>query len=165
MQAARKIAEMEPPFAEGALPDLGTALRQTIDRCGATGQSHATACWTRDSRASHHYEIRAAPVGSGDVVLFVHETVAPRQPAPPAGASEPLVAAPVAPDANGGLTARQLDVLRLVACGATDKEVAARLGISTFTASKHVANILSKMHVSCRTEASVLALQSGMLKM
>jgi PAS domain S-box-containing protein len=58
-----------------------------------------------------------------------------------------------------GLTFRELTVLYLMAAGRADKEIAFQLGISPRTASKHVENILQKMGVDSRTEASVHALR------
>lgn len=62
-----------------------------------------------------------------------------------------------------GLTFRELTVLHLVAAGETDREIADGLGISPFTVSKHVANILSKLDASSRTEAGVRAFREGLL--
>jgi DNA-binding CsgD family transcriptional regulator len=53
-----------------------------------------------------------------------------------------------------GLTERELEVLRLVALGRSNKEIAAELFISPKTASVHVSNILGKLAVSTRTEAA-----------
>jgi DNA-binding NarL/FixJ family response regulator len=50
-----------------------------------------------------------------------------------------------------------------VAAGESDKEIAATLGISTLTASKHLANILRKMGAASRTEAGVRAIREGLL--
>ena len=52
------------------------------------------------------------------------------------------------------LTPREREVLRLVAAGQTDAEIADRLFISRFTVSNHVANILGKLGVPNRTTAS-----------
>jgi len=54
------------------------------------------------------------------------------------------------------LTRRQAEVLALVARGATDKELAAVLGITTATAQKHVANILARLGVPNRAAAAAL---------
>jgi PAS domain S-box-containing protein len=62
-----------------------------------------------------------------------------------------------------GLTFREFTVLHLVADGEADKAIADQLGISTFTVSKHVANILGKMDAGSRTEACVRALREGLL--
>jgi DNA-binding NarL/FixJ family response regulator len=52
-----------------------------------------------------------------------------------------------------GLTSRQSEILGLIGQGATDKEIAARLGIATATAQKHVANILRRLGVPNRAAA------------
>jgi PAS domain S-box-containing protein len=62
-----------------------------------------------------------------------------------------------------GLTFRELTVLYLVAAGNSDKEMADKLGISPLTVSKHVANILSKMGASSRSEASARAVREALL--
>jgi len=56
-----------------------------------------------------------------------------------------------------GLTSRELQVLRLVATGCSNSEIAAELFISPRTASVHVSNILSKLQVSSRGEAAAAA--------
>ena len=56
-----------------------------------------------------------------------------------------------------GLTARERDVLRLVADGRTNRQIAEELFISPKTASVHVSNILAKLAVSTRGEAAALA--------
>jgi DNA-binding CsgD family transcriptional regulator len=56
-----------------------------------------------------------------------------------------------------GLTAREFDVLRLVAAGRSNPEIAAELFISAKTASVHVSNILAKLGVSSRGEAAAAA--------
>jgi PAS domain S-box-containing protein len=62
-----------------------------------------------------------------------------------------------------GLTFRELTVLHQVAAGKSDKEIASTLGISTLTASKHLANILHKMGAASRTEAGVRAVRERLL--
>ena len=56
-----------------------------------------------------------------------------------------------------GLTGRELEVLRLVAAGRGNREIAAELFISPKTASVHVSNILGKLGVSSRGEAAATA--------
>ncbi len=62
-----------------------------------------------------------------------------------------------------GLTFREMTVLHLMADGKSDKEIGSVLGISTFTAQKHVENIRTKMGASSRTNASVRAVREGLL--
>ncbi|MGW4705896.1 helix-turn-helix domain-containing protein, partial [Streptomyces sp. NPDC004285] len=66
--------------------------------------------------------------------------------------------APAEPGEDGfGLTPREQDVLRLVAAGRTNRQIAEELFISPKTASVHVSNILAKLGVSGRGEAAALA--------
>ncbi len=60
------------------------------------------------------------------------------------------------------LTERELDVLRLLAKGMTNAEIAARLHLSDGTVRNHVSAILEKLGVSDRTQAAVIAIQHGL---
>jgi DNA-binding CsgD family transcriptional regulator/tetratricopeptide (TPR) repeat protein len=62
-----------------------------------------------------------------------------------------------------GLTGRELEVLRLVAAGQSNREIAAALVISPKTASVHVSNILAKLGAATRTEAAVKAHELGVI--
>lgn len=62
-----------------------------------------------------------------------------------------------APADGLGLTRREHEVLRLVARGLTNRQIAAALFISAKTAGMHVSNILSKMGVERRAEAAAVA--------
>ena len=56
-----------------------------------------------------------------------------------------------------GLSARELEVLRLVAAGRSNREIAAALVISEHTVARHVQNIFAKLGVSSRTAATAFA--------
>ena len=56
-----------------------------------------------------------------------------------------------------GLTLRELEVLRLVAAGQSNREIAAALVISEHTVARHLQNIFAKLNVSSRTAASAFA--------
>jgi two-component system, NarL family, response regulator LiaR len=60
------------------------------------------------------------------------------------------------------LTAREMDVLRLVAQGRSNKEIAEKLVITELTVSTHVSNILGKLHLASRTQAALFALREGL---
>jgi LuxR family maltose regulon positive regulatory protein len=69
-----------------------------------------------------------------------------------------------ATDATGaGLTSRELEILRLVAQGLSDKEAAATLDISEHTVHRHISNILNKLDVPSRTAAVAQAARYGLL--
>lgn len=72
-------------------------------------------------------------------------------------APEPSAPAPADPAEALGLTSRERDVLRLVAAGRSNRQIAEELFISPKTASVHVSNILAKLDVSGRGEAAALA--------
>ncbi|WP_338900275.1 AAA family ATPase [Streptomyces sp. TG1A-60] len=77
-------------------------------------------------------------------------------------APEPALA-PADPVAALGLTGREHDVLRLVAAGRTNRQIAEELFISPKTASVHVSNILAKLGVSGRGEAAAVAHRVGLV--
>src|SRR5437867_2101426 len=64
---------------------------------------------------------------------------------------------------DAALTARELDVLRLVASGLGNKEIAADLGITTHTVKYHLAAVLEKLGVRSRTEAVSLGVRTGLV--
>jgi pimeloyl-ACP methyl ester carboxylesterase/DNA-binding CsgD family transcriptional regulator len=112
-------------------------------------------------------------LGDIDAVLrlvaeFLGDPIAPATraataPDAPAGARPPGPA----PDARrgglpGGLTEREAEVLRLVATGQTNREVAAALVLSEKTVSRHLEHIYAKLGVSTRTAATAVALRAGL---
>jgi DNA-binding NarL/FixJ family response regulator len=75
----------------------------------------------------------------------------------------PGVAGPGQEPAHVELTPRELEVLRLLAEGASNKAIARRLGITPHTAKFHVASIIGKLGASGRTDAVAKALRQGLL--
>ena len=64
---------------------------------------------------------------------------------------------------SGGLTRREVEVLRLVAAGKTNRQVAADLGLSPHTVARHLANVYAKRGLVSRTAAAAFALRTGLL--
>jgi DNA-binding CsgD family transcriptional regulator len=66
-------------------------------------------------------------------------------------------------EASGGLTAREREVLRLLAAGKSNPEIGAALFISPRTAQAHLTSILAKLGVASRTEAAAVAVRDGLV--
>jgi len=72
-------------------------------------------------------------------------------------------AAPVPPSSRlAALTPRELDILRLVAEGLSNRQIAGRLTISVATAKTHVSRLLGKLGCSSRVQAAILAKEEGL---
>ena len=67
------------------------------------------------------------------------------------------------PDETHGLTARELEVLRLVAAGKSNREIASTLVISEHTVARHVQNIFAKLDVSSRAAAGAFAFEHDLV--
>jgi two-component system, NarL family, response regulator YdfI len=90
-----------------------------------------------------------------ELVVLGSESGAPARPATSRGAPLDELAEP--------LTPREREVLRLLACGLGNKDIAARLIISEHTAKFHVASILGKLGASSRTEAVSIGMRNGLI--
>jgi DNA-binding CsgD family transcriptional regulator/tetratricopeptide (TPR) repeat protein len=126
---------------------LAVALLRAAEAALAAGYRDGVA--ERLRRAAELADnLRARPLAVEIGVLARNARIRPadRQVARGAAAATPL-----------GLTARELEVLRLVAHGQSNPEIAARLFISAKTVSVHVSNILAKVGVSSRGEAAAAA--------
>ena len=78
----------------------------------------------------------------------------------------PVVAQRLAERMNGSeLTTRELDVLRLIVAGKSNKEIGNDLHISEATVKTHINNLLGKMGVSDRTQAATTAIQRGLVQL
>ncbi len=66
-------------------------------------------------------------------------------------------------DSPGGLTARETEVLRLVAAGQTNSEIATELSLSVRTVERHIGNLYGKIGARGRADATAYALRQGLL--
>jgi two-component system, NarL family, response regulator LiaR len=69
------------------------------------------------------------------------------------------------PPSKDPLTEREVDVLRLVAQGLSNRDIAARLSVSEWTVRTHVRNTLGKLHLANRTQAALYALREGLTRL
>lgn len=139
--------------AEEALPVLRDACRkwQTVPAPYECAQvrallSGAYSALGDDDAAGREAAAAAAAFAELGAHPTVHAIARPRLPAVP----------------PGGLTAREAEVLSLVAAGRTNREVAAMLVLSEKTVARHLANIFTKLGVSSRTAATAFAFEHGL---
>jgi two-component system, NarL family, response regulator len=79
---------------------------------------------------------------------------------------DPVVAALLAGRlSHRSLTSRELEVLRMVAKGLGNKEIASALDIAEVTVKLHVSHVLEKLSVKDRTQAATVALQRGIISL
>jgi len=100
-----------------------------------------------------------AAVADGQLAIepaLLREALTARDEPPPEQAARDQAAA-------FALTPRELDVLRLLAEGLTNKEIGGRLSIAEDTVKKHVQNIIWKLRAADRTQAAIIAFRSGLL--
>jgi DNA-binding NarL/FixJ family response regulator len=101
--------------------------------------------------------IRAAHRGEVHLdAAIARRLMASLRPAQPAAAA--------APGPFGDLSPRELEILRLIAEGRANKEIARRLTISERTARTHVSNILRKLGLTSRTQAALLAVRENLTR-
>jgi len=72
-------------------------------------------------------------------------------------------AAPVAARDGAVLSERELDVLRLLAAGKANNDIARELFLSPYTVRNHISSILAKLQIANRTEAAAYAIRSGLV--
>jgi DNA-binding NarL/FixJ family response regulator len=138
----------DTPRAAVVLSDEAGMANQ-LARAGLRGW----ACLARDADADQlDLAVRSAEAGLVllDLPLAATSLSAPAMVAATGQATEPL-------------TARELQVLQLVAQGLPNKGIARRLGISENTAKFHVASLCGKLGASSRTEAVTLAARRGLI--
>ena len=191
-QAQRKAQELQPdiilldnhlpgvngvdalPALQGAAPaarilmltvsedenDLAAALR-----AGAIGYLLKTAegdALTAAIRRAMDGDSVVAPEMMSKLVA-AYRGAALATPASAPATSEPLAPVPLGVTALASLSPRELDILRGIARGASNKEIAREHGIAETTVKIHVQHILRKLNVSSRVHAAVIASENGLV--
>jgi NarL family two-component system response regulator LiaR len=102
---------------------------------------------------------------SEDLIHAIHQVYRGEPSLPPAIARKVLLELahpPNRPPTPEPLTQREVDVLRLVAQGRSNREIADQLVVTEWTVRSHVSNILSKLQLASRTQAALYALREGL---
>jgi len=144
-------------------------------RAFLSGDSHTAARWWEERGCP--YEAALAIIGSGDIEALRTAAVVLRdlgaRPALAIAARElralgatrvPRAPGRARPDRPAGLTDREVDVLRLLAAGLRNADIAAQLVVSTRTVDHHVSAILRKLSARSRSEAVTAAVRLGLVQ-
>jgi len=169
-RACRELEQITEKHRGGMLGAMVAHARGAVAL--ADGEAWAALVWLRQACASWHdleapYEAARVRVlvglacrALGDEDTAALELEAAREAFEQLGAQPDLALmethAPASRDAHG-LTARELQVLRLVAAGESNKAIAASLVISDRTVDRHVSNIFTKLRVASRAAATAFA--------
>ncbi len=138
-------------------------------RAGATGyllKDIPASDLAKAVQAAHKGIYQLDPAIASKVVASLTN---PQQPAPIIQQRQPASSGPVTNNKpahglpNAEITTREIEVLRLIAIGATNKEIARRLIISEGTVKNHISNILSRLGLRDRTQAAIYARENGLL--
>ena len=123
---------------------------------------HELATGARRAAAEHLAEAHAIGERLAAAPLVAAAEAVARRARVPVGAGAPS-AAPAPAATPFGLTARELEVLHLLADGATNRQIARALFISERTAAVHVSHILTKLDAGTRQQAAAAAYRAGLL--
>ncbi|MEX1005780.1 MAG: helix-turn-helix transcriptional regulator [Acidimicrobiia bacterium] len=176
--ALEEFEEIAGRYATETLAAAAALAKGAVDMAEGSHQralaaySNAKSLW---SRLQAPYETALAKVGVARVCLEIGDEETARREAlealatfeglgarPDAEQARALAAGHIVPN-TAGLTARELEVLAMVAAGRTNRDIASELVLSERTIDRHVSNILTKLGVQSRTGATAYAYEHGLL--
>jgi HD-GYP domain-containing protein (c-di-GMP phosphodiesterase class II) len=132
-----------------AIPAAGRILAAAdVYQAMIEPRPYRPACSSKEAADALHAEVRAGRL-AGDAVDAVLSAVGQRQGKRRSGPA--------------GLTGREVEVLTLIARGASNRQVARSLGITAKTAGTHIERIYAKIGASTRSTATLFAMQHGLL--
>jgi DNA-binding CsgD family transcriptional regulator/tetratricopeptide (TPR) repeat protein len=177
-EACDELAEIAQAFGTELLKAVGAQARGAVELAASNGEAalanlrEACQLWQELGApyelATARLLLGRARLLAGDEEGFELELEAARRVfeqlgATPALASVDSLAAHGEPERTHGLTSRELEVLRLLAKGKSNREIAGDLVISEHTVARHVQNIFTKLSVTSRTAAGAFAYEHGLL--
>ncbi len=134
-----------------------------LDQSGAQSHSAASAHLQRVAPGARLFALDALRDMTIAEVLKTIKQMAAAQPMelPAKGADEQAGCSER--NALAALSQRELEVVRLVAEGLSNKEISSRLSLSDKTVKNHISHILAKMNLTARTQVAVCAIRAGMV--
>jgi DNA-binding NarL/FixJ family response regulator len=167
--ASASLAAGRIALADGNLEDARRELEDAVDRFDQSGAPFEAAC-ARIDLASAMERLGRSDAALAEVDRAIAELTRLEARLELSSAQavrdrlwpRPTSSAVAAKDASG-LTARELEVLRLISSGLSNQAIAERLCISEHTVHRHVANTLSKLDVSSRSAAVAYVAKLGLL--
>jgi DNA-binding CsgD family transcriptional regulator len=168
---ARLLHEaLELSLQTGATPQMAEIIAAFAALLQRTDPSVHQRIWKADDTASgpSEYETKAAQLlawsaGSAPAAITLDAAIATLREAARLSTEQAATSVQPAPDYPGGLTAREVEVLRLVAQSLTDGQVAERLVLSRRTVQSHLASIYSKLAINSRSAATRFAVENGLV--
>ena len=159
------IMDLQMPVKDGL-----TAIRE-IDRAGLDAQILVLTSFPDDSRVFAAIKAGATgfllkdspPEHLLDAIRTVHRGESALHPTIATKLIEEIKRPSALPRSADPLTSRELDVLRCLARGFTNREIALELSVSVRTVSNHVRSILDKLHLANRTQAALYAVEQGLV--
>ena len=155
------LAEPDPQFASAAasLERAGAAVVVLVDEPDATWTSRALRAEVRAilAREASREEVHSAIHAARNGMVLLEPEIAQNLLTGSRRVMEPIQ------ETVEELTPREIEVLRMMAEGLGNKEIAARLGISDHTVKFHISSILAKIGASSRTEAVTLGIRRGLI--
>jgi DNA-binding CsgD family transcriptional regulator len=120
--------------------------------------------WSAEAIRAGVRAVLPADVGAAEILAAIEGAAAGMALIDPRELEGLLATAPQpAAETPTALTARELEVLRMLADGAANKTIAWKLNISEHTVKFHVAQILAKLHAGTRTEAVTRGIRQGLI--
>jgi DNA-binding NarL/FixJ family response regulator len=161
LEATRRLLGQDPTDAPnpGSPPRIVILTTFDLDEyVYAALQAGAAGFLLKDVSPEHLVgAVRTVAVGDALLAPSITRRLVERYASPPASPT-------VAPEALARLTARETDVLRLLARGMSNAEIAEQLVVSEATVKTHVAGILAKLDLRNRAQAVVIAYESGLVR-
>ena len=170
--AASELERIATRFQRSALATIAAHWHGAValaEGDPVTALAHLRVAWRGWQALEADYEaartrelVGLACVSLGDADTAAFELDAARSTYRRLGAAHDMARLAGAPDRRHGLTPRELEVLRLVTAGGTNKAIAAELGLSERTVERHLSNVYDKLGVSSRAAATAFAYEHGL---